>query len=114
MCLGAFVSFHTDAFCNTKAHGEHYGIFNLINIFLFEKVISTCLLHTSTWVVNAISSGGQIFPFVISLEVLPCPLSNDVVHDGEDEQLSNDGLFFPYFLSLIQRKYTFILFLLIF
>jgi hypothetical protein len=29
MCLGAFVSFH----------GEHYGIFNLINIFYLKKLL---------------------------------------------------------------------------
>jgi len=80
-----------------------------IFIFLFKKVVGACSLRANEkvalapliWATCMMSFSGQIWHFVVSLEVPRCSFSHGVTHDG---QIIAGGHFPPLLFSLLQDE----------
>jgi len=102
---GTFVFSHKFFFyIITRFMGVFWYFSYWIFIFLFKKVVGACSLRANEkvvlapliWATCMMSFSGQIWHFVVSLEVLRCSFSHGVTHDG---QIIAGGHFPPSFLS---------------
>ena len=113
---GTFVFSHKFFFyIITRFMGVFWYFSYWIFIFLFKKVVGACSLRANgkvalaplIWATCMMSFSGQIWHFVVSLEVPRCSFSHGVTHDG---QIIAGGHFPPFFSLSYKMKWTIVLF----
>ena len=105
--------FHCGFFCDSQIHEGHCGI-SMLGCNYFVQKRCWCITFTGqqvgviygVWVAHADPSGGQTYPFFVSLDALLCLLSSKVAHVGVLWSIScwHSFLFFSSFFSLSLRE----------